>query len=41
MFSFVNIPARILAILELNISPVEVAYNTYLYIVKGFPSIKM
>lgn len=36
MFSFINIPARILAILELNISPAEVAGGVCLGMFLGF-----
>ena len=36
MFSFVNIPARIMAILELNISPAEVAGGVCLGMFLGF-----
>ncbi|MDD5584788.1 MAG: DUF2062 domain-containing protein [Candidatus Omnitrophica bacterium] len=36
MFSFVNIPARILTILQLNISPVEVAGGVCLGMFLGF-----
>ena len=36
MFSFINIPARILAILELNISPAEVAGGVCLAMFLGF-----
>lgn len=36
MFSFVNIPARILSILELNISPAEVAGGVCLGMFLGF-----